>query len=803
MLKNYLKIAIRKLIKNKSHTLINVGGLTIGVMCTVIIFLIIRYEFSFDNHHEDSDQIYRIVRQISSEDGISCDPATPKPLPVALRNDFPSYFEALTVVDQNYATPVLAAEQPDGVVNRFKEENTAFVEPGYFKLFNYQWLAGNPATALDRPNTAVISRALARKLFGDVNPVGRVVTLQTSNRYDLEITGMVQDPPPTTDIPFVLMASYTSVDRSGETRHNDNWGSVSTSVQTYFKLAEGVDATGLQQQLNAFLSRHINEETARVMDLNLQPLGELHFDTRYTTYTNRTVSKTSLMSLGLIGLFLLLAACINFINLNTAIAVRRSKEVGVRKVLGGTRLQLLWHFLGETALITFLSLATALGLTELLLPYFESVLGFSLDLNILNGTEWVLFAGSIWIIVSLAAGIYPALYLSGFSPIDAIRNRITARYGEGLLLRRSLVIVQFAIAQALVVCTIVIGSQMNYLQSASMGFEKEAIVEVPIPVREEIRLERFRSALTGHTAINSFGYSNTGTASNNLWAGTYRFETESEVKEDLAEVKMVDTGFMQAYGLELLAGEELMPSDTVRQYLVNEAFAKEVGYAGRYHELIGQPVEIWNRTAPVSGVVRDFNTRSLHDEINPVLISTRAQYYVAGIKIERQQTQQALNQIEQAFNDAFPDYVFEYEFLDESIARFYEQERQAARLMNLFTFVAILIGCLGLFGMVSYMAATRTKEIGVRKVLGATMVQIIGLLSKEFVLLVGISFLIAGPAAWYFMQRWLSGFAYRIEVGPGLFVIAFIGTLLITVLTIGYKSLRAAAINPSEILKSE
>lgn len=803
MLKNYLKITLRNIIRYKSHTFINVGGLTLGVVCAVAIFLVIRYEFSYDTHHSNFEQIYRVVRAFDTDKGIARDAATPKPLPVALRNDFSFLLETLTVIDQNYSTPVLAVELPNGQVSRFKEENTAFTEPDYFRIFDYQWIAGNAQTALERPNTAVVSRSLAQKLFGSTNPVGQTITLQTSNKYDLEITGVVENPPPTTDLPFVLLASYSSIDRSGEGRYSENWGSTSTSVQTYLKLAENTKAAELEGQLEDFIVRHLGEETAQTMDLKLQPLSNLHFNTEYTTYSDRTVSRTSLIALGLIGLFLLIAACINFINLNTATAVRRSKEVGVRKALGGTRQQLLWHFLGETSLVTLFSLLLAFSLVELLLPFLEPVLGYHLSLGLISGTEWLFFAGGLWLVVSLAAGTYPALYLSGFNPIEAIRNRVTVRYGEGLLLRRSLVVVQFTIAQVLIICTIVIGSQMRYLQSVDMGFEKEAIVEVPIPVREEVKLERFRNELDVHSAINEFAYSSTGTASNNLWTGTYRFETEEEIKENATEVKMADAGFISTYGLDLLVGENLESSNTVRQYLVNETFAKEVGFANRYNELIGQPISVWGHTAPIAGVVRDFNTRSLHNEITPVLITNRPLYYVAGIKISPQQTQQALGIIQNAFMEFFPDYVFEYSFLDESIARFYEQERRTSTLINLFTFVAILIGCLGLFGMISFMAATRTKEIGVRKVLGATVMQIIGFLSKEFMLLTGISFIIAVPAALYFMQCWLSDFTYRIDIGPGLFVTAFLATLLITVLTIGYKGIRTAAINPVESLRSE
>jgi ABC-type antimicrobial peptide transport system permease subunit len=803
MLKNYLKIALRNLIKNKNHTLINVGGLTIGVVCALVIFLVIQFEYSFDTHHADGDRIYRVVHENNVYGNVGHDTGVPYPFSDAMRQDFPEV-EALTIVDSNFGNePVVSYQRESGDVRRFKAENAAFVHPDYFDLFTYRWGQGDAQSALERPNTAVITQSLARKLFENENPVGKVLTLQSGSKYDLEVTGVIQDPPRNTDLPFTLLASYDSATRSGAKRINDDWESTSSTVQCYLKLPESVSPEQINARMDTFLGKYRSEEAVKTIDYFLQPLGDLHFDTRFSNYSSRTVAREWLLALGLIGLFLLVTACINFVNLNTAIAVRRSREVGVRKALGGTRGQLAVHFLSETALIAMFSVLLAVGLTEMILSSLESVLGFALQLDLVANTGALLFLAGIFLFVTVAAGLYPAQYLSGFNPIEAIRNKISASYGEGLTLRRGLVVVQFAISQVLIICTIVISNQMEYFRTADMGFTKESVIEVPIPVREESQLELFKNQLEGQTSIRSISYSNTGTANGNVWGGNYKLKEDSVILEGNAQLKLTDARFLETYGLRLLAGENLVESDTVDRYLVNETFARETGYGGRYEDLVGKYVEMWGQVAPIVGVVNDFHTTALHEDLDPVIIATRPLYYLGGIRINMDQTQAALSHIESAYAAAFPDYVFEYTFLDDRIAEFYAQEQRTAQLMNFFTLIAILIGCLGLFGLISYMAATRTKEIGVRKVLGATVADILKMFYREFGLLVGLAFLLAAPIAWYLMSRWLADFAYRIELGPALFILAFGATALIVVLTVGFKSLQAASANPVESLRSE
>lgn len=802
MLKNYLKITFRNLVKNFTHTALNVGGLTIGILCALVIFLVIQYDLSFDKNHAGGDDIYRIVRETNQYGEISFDTGVPAPLPEAFENDFPGV-EAVSIVDANFGTPVISAELDDGTVRRYKEEHAAFVEQAYFDIFTYRWLLGNRETALSRPNTVVISNSMSNKLFGNENPLGKTLVFQTGNKYDLEITGVIEDPPSNTDIPFVVLASYSTASREGNTRTNDDWDGTSSTRQCYLKLPSSMTASQVNSQMDDFLGKYRDDDAVAQIDYFLQPLSEIHFDTRFGNYSNRVVAVEILWALGLIGLFLLITACINFVNLNTAIAVKRSKEVGVRKTLGGTRGQLILRYLGETGLITLISVILALALSEWALSLVQSLMGLPLELNLLGNTPLKLFVAAIFISTTLTAGLYPAFYISAFNPIDAIRNRISASYREGITLRRTLVVVQFVISQVLIICTITISNQMNYFQSTDMGFDKDALVEVPIPVNDQNRLERFKNELSGESSIRSVAYSNTSTASGNVWSGTYGLEDSAEIKEGRAHVKFIDEQFLSTYGIELLAGSNVMRSDSINVFLANEAFARETGYDGKYEELMGKYVHFWGTKAPITGVVKNFHTTSLHQEIDPVLLATRPLYFTAGLKIDQQQTETALSHAENAFRVAFPEYVFDYSFLDQKVENFYKREQLMARLMNVFTVIAIVIGCLGLFGLVSYMAATRTKEIGVRKVMGATVKDILILFGKEFGLLVGMSFIIAIPIAWYMMSNWLADFAYRITLGPGLFALAFAATLLIVIITVGIKSLRTANINPVESLRSE
>lgn len=802
MLKNYFKIALRNLIKNKSHTFINVGGLSLGIVSALVIFLIIQYDLSFDKWHADSDLIYRIVREDSEFGNISYDTGGPYPLAEAVEKDITG-IEFVSLVDNNSAsTPVVSYFENGVIQNKLKEENFAYVEPDFFNILTYQWVLGDKESALNRPNTAVITESFAEKMFGGFDVLGREMTINFGTAIELEITGLVKDQPKNSDFPLVLFIESTSKDVNGDSR-GGGWSGTSSSLQTYVKLLPGISPESVNAQFDPLIAKYRNEDRAEVMEFFLQPLSQIHFESEFGNYSGRIVEKKVLFALGIIGFLLIITACINFINLNTAIAVSRSKEVGLRKTLGSSKIQLTLLFLGETAFITLLSILVGLGITELILGKVEPIIGFTPELNPLADIQVLTFIASIFVGITLAAGWYPARHLSGFNPIDAIRNKINSSYGQGLLLRRSLIVLQFTITQILIIGTIVISTQVKYFQNQELGFEKEAVIQIDLPGNSKTELSTLKNLLDNESSILSTSFSNTGTLHGNIWGGNYVLFDDTVRHEDDGDIKFIDEDYVETYGLTLLAGTNLVQSDTVNMFLVNETLAKQVGYGDNYDGLIGKVMTFWGNEAPIVGVVNDFNTSSLHESLRPVVLGSRSSYHTGGIKINTERTSEAIAGLENAFNKAYPSAIFEYVFLDDHIAEMYEEEQRFGTIMNSFSVIAILIGCLGLFGLVSYMATTRTKEIGVRKVLGANIMDILSIFGKELSLLLGISFIIAAPISYLLMQQWLADFAYKIELGAGIFLLALGGTILIAGLTVGFKTVSAALANPVDSLKSE
>ena len=803
MFQNYIKIAFRNLIKNKSQTAINVGGLTLGTVCALVIFLVIQFDLSFDKWHEDGDRIYRVVREDSEFGNISHDTGGPYPFAEAVENDV-SGLEKVTIVHTNYAnTPIISYTENGYTQRKFKEDGIAFVEKEYFDIFTYEWLAGTKESVFTNPNSAVITESLAHKLFGTIDVLGREMIVHRNSPFDFTITGLVRDMPENSDFPFTFLGNVNSKNREGGELGNDNWDGSSSSLQTYVKLLPGVTPEEINAQFDPLIAKYRNQDRADVTEFYLQSLSQIHFDSRFGNYNGRVIEKRTLYAMAIIGFFLLITACINFINLNTAVAVRRSKEVGLRKTLGGTRTQLTYHFLGETAFVTLISILLGVGITELAVKSLEPVLGISPELNLLGNPQILFFLFGLFLSITFAAGWYPARYLSGFSPIEAIRNSITASYGQGLTLRRGLIVIQFTITQFLIIGTIVIAMQINYFNNQELGFEQEAVVHVDIPIRDKTTLQTLKTELLSSSAIQNVTFSNTGTTHGTVWGGNYVLAYDTVRVENEADVKYVDEDFLDTYGIQLLAGSNLQASDTVNAFLVNESLAIQAGFGDNFNDIIGTEIMFWGNQAPVIGVVGDFNTSSLHESIRPVVVATRSNYYISAVRINTAMTSDAISALETAFNASFPDAVFEYTFLDDHIAQMYEDEQRTAQIMNIFTAIAIIIGCLGLFGLISYMATTRTKEIGVRKVLGASIADILKIFGGELGLLTGISFLIAAPASYYFMQQWLSDFEYKISLGFEIFALAFLGTIVIATLTVGYKSVSAAIANPVDSLKSE
>lgn len=798
MIRTYLKTAVRNLLRYKSHSIINIAGLLIGFTAFLLIFLVIQYEQSFDSFHKNKDRIYRVVR--IGKNPVSREYRTGVPYPVTstLRLDFPQLANAAAISsDNNIQVNILG--QNGEVLKKFKEGNGVFfVEPRFFSMFDFPLLQGNAATAVSEPNTVMLTRHIAEKYFGDwKNATGKILKIYG---LDMKVTGILADPPANTDFPLGLVVSYATLVKY--TNMND-WGSISDNNYCFVQLPAAYSENSFNKMLSGFVAKHIVRVNSGY-DLVLQPLREIHYDARLGNFNGRTFSKDLILALSLIGLFLLVIASVNFINLSTAQSINRAREVGVRKVLGGSRWQLVLQFLGETGIICLLAILGSVVLAFAFLPYLNNLLDIRLSLDMMRSPAVMGFMLSAFLLVTLLSGFYPALILSGFNPVSALKNKILSESGQRVSFRRVLVVFQFVIAQMLIIGTLVVASQMDYFRNADMGFNKEAIVnaEVPRDSLSRTKVDLLRNELLRVPGISKISFSTFTPAGNGGWYTDLRLNSKSKDPDLVVTMKPADTAYFRLYNLQLAAGRIYFPSDTVKEYMVNETLLKKLGLSIK--DAIGKEINVAGRTYPIVGVVKDFHVNSLRDPIDPVVMTTiKDNYGIVNVRIDSGKTKKALAAMENIWNKNFPDYVFEYTFMDQTIADYYKQENQLAQLYKIFSGIAIFISCLGLYGLVSFMAVRRKKEIGIRKVLGAPARDIVLLLSREFTILITIAFLIASPIAWYFMHQWLQQYTYRIMIGVWFFAATILSSVLIAWLSVGYTAIRAAAANPVKSLRTE
>ncbi len=797
MLFNYLKIAVRNLWRNKAYALVSCSGLALGIACAVLLFLFVRFHLDFDRHHAHYENIYRVTTDMQLADGgVSYVAGAPLPLAEALRLDFPE-IEAVAPIQYMHMVPLSVEEA--GEVKQISAESIVIADSSFFSVFLVNWRMGNPEKALSAPNEIVLTQELARTLFGDQNALGKTVSL--AGAYDFQVVGILENPPSSSSLPYTALVSFQPED--AEIKNPDHWASINSNSQCYVLLPENVSEASVEARLPELNKKYKKGRAAETEFHTLQPLSEIHFSENYGDFSNRT-SYTQLVAIGLIALFLITIACVNFVNLATAQAMRRGKEVGIRKVLGSYRWQLVSQFMGETFLITLISIVLAFGILQWVLPMFNNFIEESLSVQPFDDIPLLLFLMGVVVVTTLLAGLYPSLLLSGFQPAKVLKGQAMDTKVGGVSIRRGLVGFQFFIAQILMVATLVIVWQTHYISNASMGFDTEARVVVSLPDNSPNALDAFKYKLLQNSHIASVSFGSPPASGSASWTG-FIYENQEEISNFKVQIKMADDQYLDTYGLTLAGGRNLHPSDTVRELLINEKLMNDLG-AQQPEEIIGKRIKIGkNDYAPIVGVLANFHTRSLHSGISPCIIaSNQSQYWETGILINKNAPmQEVLANIEESWKASYPEGLFDYDFLDDSIASFYEQERRMSQILTVFALIAIFISCLGLYGLASFMAAKRTKEVGIRKVLGASVQQIVLLFSKEFVWLVALAFVVATPLTWYLMERWLQNFAYQIDLNIGLFLLAGFGTLLIALVTVSYRSLKTAMANPVESLRNE
>lgn len=798
MYRQRFKMALRTLWNQRFYTTLNVFGLSLGIAVGIILFQFIRYHSGFDSYHPNAGQLYKVVTELHLPDGaVIHEGGSPLPLTKALKNRIPQVKDETVLLTLKSAT---IAVPLGNQVKYFSEHgNIAFADSNWFNMFSYEATTGRTERFLTEPGAVLITRRLAEKYFGNTEVTGKILRLD--NKYNLTVTGVLENYPANTDLTFDMFisgSSFRSFYPEQATAMNRDWSWINATTQSFISLPVNVPVKRVEEAMAGLIKEHFDASVAAAYQFHLLPLKELHFDGRY----GGVIRKSLLTTLGLVGLFLVVIACFNFINMASAQSVKRAKEIGTRKVLGGTPTSIFWQFFTEISCIVLLATALAFVWIFLSLPVINTWLQTSLQINLLHDRVLLPAIFLLLVFVILASGIYPALVLSRFKPIEALKSQ---KAGTGTTkYRRGLVIVQNMIVQGLIVCTLIIVLQVRHLKTADLGFNKNAVLMVTIPENSKSKMTYLTNQLLMNPKIQSVSFCYQAPSSDTYTGGSVQFDNRPW--EDFsAGIIMGDSAYVNTFGLKLIAGTNLAESDTVSQVLINQAMLQRLGF-NNPQQVLGHRLVVGgldNRSATITGIVKDFNVHSLYTPIAPVLITTqRSRYRYAAITLAPHTQNEARDIIRKEWQAAYPENEFEYRYLDEQLDEFYHKEDLLSKLIKTTTGIAIIISCLGLLGLISFVVLQRTKEIGIRKVLGAGIADIVLLFSKDFLRLLFVAMVIIFPVAFFFMDHWLQDFAYRIHISWWIFGLAGILSMLIALLTISFQSIKAALANPVKSLKA-
>lgn len=787
MLTNYIRVALRNLHRALSHSVINVFGLSLGITCALLIYLLVSYHLSFDTFHTNADRVYRFVTE-QHRDQVSYVFSVPPAFANTFRNDY-DYAEKVTRVTTSL--DALVSVEDNNEKKKFNDD-VAFVDPDYFDIFSFPVSEGVIPKAA---NTAAITKDFARKYFGEESPIGK--TIRLDNRIDFQVTGILEKIPDNTDLPFGILLSYATMKQFNEWYADDNaWGGISTDVQTFARLRPGVDPSQVENVLPAYVKKY-RAESKNVHHYKLQRLDDVHFNPQY----NGQMSIRTIWILSIVGFFLVLTACLNFINLSTARATTRAKEVGVRKVLGSIRQQLFWQFTIETFVVVTAAATLALGAVTVLLPQINTAFNLRIATSLLAHPDIFVFIALLITVVTFVAGAYPGLVLSGYKPVVALKGKSIDISSRGVNLRRSLIVTQFTITQVLVIGLIVLMYQMQYNRSADMGFRQDGVVMIPAGTRDKFKV--LKSEVSKIQGVEGVSLCFSAPASEGNWTTSITFDNRTENEDFPVNFRGSDEDYLNTFDIDLIAGRGLTPSDSVREFVVNEEFVHRLNLTPQ--EILGRPIR-FNRdlTGPIVGVVHDFHDRSFHSAINPVMMATMPDTYnEMAVRIKMDDPQSTIAALEKTWSSIHPEQIFTYTYVTDQTARFYQTEEMTLKMVKTFSFIALVIGCLGLYGLVSFMAVQKTKEIGIRKALGASTGSILSLFGREFVILTLISFAVAAPLGAWIMTQWLAQFTFGVSLSAWIFVAELAFVMIIVLLTTGVQSLKAALKNPVSALRVE
>ena len=801
MFRNYLKIAIRNLVNQKAYSAINIMGLAIGLTACILVGLFVKQEFEYDSYLSTSDNVYRIIEEVHRPSGEAKYGMTPGNLKTTIEGVFPEVKDVARIYF-SYDDLVTNGEM------KIYEDNIIYADSTFFSLFPYEAVSGNRDDFLKRKNTMVITESMADKYFRNDNPIGK--TLILNNKNELEIVGVIKDVPVNSHFKFDFVATYKTLYDTPTGNFIEQWGATFGSY-TYLMTYDNVDVKSLGEKITTeIVDKHFDLPQGLSMKLLLQPIEDIHLYSSMQDEIEPTSNVSYIIILSAIAFFIILLACINFVNLTTARAVKRAKEIGIRKVLGAFKHQLIKQFLGESIVVSYLALVVAFVLVEVVSPGFNTLIGTEVSIDYFSNVIIVIVILFTTTFIGFLAGLYPSFVLTHYQPVDVLKgsNRTTGGSKGSVFLRKGLVLFQFTISIGLIVLTLILNKQVDFMRNYDMGFEKEHTIVMETPVRIRDNYEAIKSELNSISGVNASCACLGVPVYDSGYGTNLDTKTENGGESINISVKTIDDDYQNIFNLKLVAGRmlsELTGADYYSVSIVNESLVRKLGYSDPI-EVIGKTYRIGlnNFTLEIVGVIEDFHYKSLHEEVTPLIFMRwRGIYQELAVKVSPVNMSTTINNIEKVWNKFFPGYPFTFSFLDEKIDGLYKAEDRSFRVITTFSMLAIFIACLGLLGLTFYSAEQKRKEIGVRKVLGATVSGLVTTITSDFLKLVLIANLVAIPLSYYLANKWLDGFVYRTDIDVMIFVEAGLIALLIAFITIGYTVLRSATANPVEALKYE
>ncbi|MDC6366937.1 MULTISPECIES: ABC transporter permease [Flavobacteriaceae] len=794
MFKNHLKIAWRSLFKRKVFTVINILGLAIGFGSSILIFLFLSYHLSFDNFHENSDRIYRVVTE-EHRDIIDYEASVPPAFAKVFRENY-QYAEKVAKIANWEDYQLNVGEEHNQ--KAFKED-AVFAEADFFDIMTFPLLNVLGDRSLEEPNTAYISEGMAQKLFGSKEVLGK--TFLFDNKETIEIIGVLKNRPKTSLITEEIFISFNTIKKFNDFVGEETWGGISSSMQCFALLHPNQDIASIEEVLLELPKQHRPNSKNR-HEYKLQPLSDIHFNANYGG-----MNSGLLWIFAIIGMFLIVIACINFINISTAQAFYRSKEIGIRKVLGSFRYHLFWQFLSETFVISFFAIALGLLMAILFLPSFNTLFELELTAKSLLDYKFFAFVIVVLALVSFLSGSYPGILMSRIVPVLALKGKLKHNNTGGSTTRKVLVVAQFTISIILIVATIIISKQIDYAVNGDLGFNSDSIVMVSIPEdKDVVQIKSLKDRISGIPGVSevSICLTSPGGSINSLGT-SFKYSNRPEYEEFSIQFKSMDKDYLKTFDIPLVAGRNFFERDSITEVIVNEKVGEKLGVYP-VEELIGKQVTANGGyiKATIVGVVSNFHDTDFTEEISPVLMAYEPGWFdEIAIKMDMHNTKHILDQIDDYWSDTFAGYTYEPRFLDDRVMEQYETEQRYLTLSKVFSALAIFIGCLGLYGLILFFVGLRTKEIGIRKVLGSNVANILGLFSADFFKLILIAGIVATPIAWYLMEQWLQGYTYRTEIHWWVFAFAIVSIMIITFATISYQTLKVALSSPVKSLRTE